>query len=216
MAGARQRPTRPTGYFSDSVEGRRGEILDAALSVFGEKGYEAGTMREIAADVGVSEPAIYRHYASKEALLADLVATAAEQIIGEIARRLDEVQPETLRSSLGELIHRRRQDVNDNSNIMPALMDVAPHNDVARDAFQKHFGRPMVRNVSELVPRIDAYFGMERTPDELNSKVRAFMSLFIGYQMTASFFDKPIDDDAIIDAMLAVMGWESPPPGRTS
>jgi len=216
MTCARPVPLHALAYFADSVEGRRGEILDAALVVFGEKGYEAGTMREIAAQVGVSEPAIYRHYASKEALLVDLVATAAEQMIAEVARRLDAVQPETLRASLRELIHRRRQDVADDRNIMPALMDIAPHNDIARETFQKHFGRPMVRNISSLLPRIDDYFAIRRTPDQLNSKVRAFMSLFIGYQMTAGFFDRPIDDDAIIDAMLAVMGWDAPEPSPTS
>ena len=41
----------PFRYFADFIDGRRGEILDAALVVFGEKGYEAGTMREIAGRV---------------------------------------------------------------------------------------------------------------------------------------------------------------------
>ena len=34
------------------------------------------------------------------------------------------------------------------------------------------------------------------------------MSLFVGYFMTSIVFDAPIDDDAIVDAMLAIMGWE--------
>ena len=58
MSCAADNPPEPYRYFEDFVEGRRGEILDAALAVFGEKGYEAGTMREIARRVGVTEPAI--------------------------------------------------------------------------------------------------------------------------------------------------------------
>ena len=68
-------------YFSQFVEGRRGEVLDAALCVFAEKGYNGGTMRAIASRLGVTEPALYRHYAGKEALFADLVALAGDHVV---------------------------------------------------------------------------------------------------------------------------------------
>ena len=45
--------------FVGSLEpGRRGEILGAAAEVFAERGYESGSMRDIAARVGVSEPSL--------------------------------------------------------------------------------------------------------------------------------------------------------------
>ncbi|WP_027007129.1 TetR/AcrR family transcriptional regulator [Conexibacter woesei] len=54
---------------------RQGEILDAALAVFAEHGYDAARVRQIAARAGVSDAALYRHYPSKEAVAADLFAT---------------------------------------------------------------------------------------------------------------------------------------------
>jgi TetR/AcrR family transcriptional regulator, cholesterol catabolism regulator len=63
-------------------EGRGGEtkrrILDTAITLFAERGFEACTMRDIAAAVGIKAPAIYNHYSSKE----DVLAAAMEHIMG--------------------------------------------------------------------------------------------------------------------------------------
>jgi AcrR family transcriptional regulator len=54
---------------------RRDEILDAALAVFAQHGYDAARVRQIAQRAGVSDAALYRHYPSKEAVAEDLFAT---------------------------------------------------------------------------------------------------------------------------------------------
>jgi AcrR family transcriptional regulator len=95
-------------YFTEFVEGRRGEILDAALAVFAIKGYECGTMREIAAELGVTEPALYRHYAGKEALFEDLVAVAGDRVVERASAVIDGLDPARVRDSLLELIRTRR------------------------------------------------------------------------------------------------------------
>ncbi|QZA07723.1 TetR/AcrR family transcriptional regulator [Mycolicibacter heraklionensis] len=46
-------------------------ILDAALAVVSEKGYDAANMNDIAARAGVGKAAIYRRWASKAALVTD-------------------------------------------------------------------------------------------------------------------------------------------------
>ncbi len=48
----------------------RGSILEAASAVFAEKGIDGVSMRHIAREIGVSATALYRHYDSKNALLA--------------------------------------------------------------------------------------------------------------------------------------------------
>ncbi len=199
-------PGPPDAYFSEFIEGRRGEILDAALAVFSEKGYEGGTMRDIASRVGVTEPALYRHYAGKEALLLDLVSTAGEHITGEARRRLAEVQPESLRSSLVNLLHMRRTEMGEGRNIMSTLMNAAPHNRSMRLVFREKFGQAMVENVRTFVPHVDSFFGIRRAPDDLEAKVRAFMSMVVGYTMTSMFFETQ-HDDAIVDAISLMMGW---------
>lgn len=59
---------------------RREAILSTAFPLFARRGLEATTTRELAAAAGVSEPILYRHFPSKEALF-DAVFDAAEERI---------------------------------------------------------------------------------------------------------------------------------------
>jgi AcrR family transcriptional regulator len=54
-------------------------ILDAALDLFGDRGFHATSMRQLAAAVGVRESALYHHFASKEAILEALFAERIAQ-----------------------------------------------------------------------------------------------------------------------------------------
>jgi AcrR family transcriptional regulator len=47
---------------------RRDNILDAARTVFGRRGYHAAATSEIAAVAGCSEPMLYKHFGSKQEL----------------------------------------------------------------------------------------------------------------------------------------------------
>lgn len=60
----------------------RDEILDAALTVFSEKGYEGALLRDIAASLGITKPALYKHFESKEALWNAMI-DSVEQYYGE-------------------------------------------------------------------------------------------------------------------------------------
>lgn len=54
----------------------RGNILAAARAAFERHGLEGLSLRDVARAVGITPMAIYRHYASKEALVDALVADA--------------------------------------------------------------------------------------------------------------------------------------------
>ena len=199
-------------FFTTFVEGRRGEILDAALAVFAEKGYECGTMREIAKLLGLTEPALYRHYAGKEALFADLVAAAGDHLISIVGPALDSLEPATLHEALLALIEIRRKHLPRGDSVKPimrTLLTSAPHNATFREVFRTHLGRPLLARLEGFVPRVDAYYGIERTPDELTAKVRAFASLFVGYFITGMMLDLPDDDAATVGALYSIMGWGS-------
>lgn len=59
---------QPDGRRTDT----RVRIHEVALEVFTEHGYERATMREIADRLGVTRPALYYHYRSKEDILASV------------------------------------------------------------------------------------------------------------------------------------------------
>jgi AcrR family transcriptional regulator len=200
-------------YFTEFVEGRRGEILDAALAVFAIKGYECGTMREIAAELGVTEPALYRHYAGKEALFEDLVAVAGDRVVERASAVIDGLDPARVRDSLLELIRTRRghgQGDAGTKPVMRMLFTAAPHNEAFREVVRAHLAGPMLERLRSFIPRVDAYHGIERTPRETTASLRIFMSLLVGYVMTGMMLDVPDDDDGVVDAIIAIMGWDAP------
>lgn len=48
--------------------GRKEQILELATEMFGREGYDKVTVKRLADACGITEPAIYRHYRSKEAI----------------------------------------------------------------------------------------------------------------------------------------------------
>jgi TetR/AcrR family transcriptional regulator len=51
-----------------SASHRRAQLLETALNIFSEKGFDGATTREIAAAAGVTEAIIFRHFPTKQAL----------------------------------------------------------------------------------------------------------------------------------------------------
>lgn len=66
----------------DQVRGavldRRQEILSGAAEVFSEFGYHRARMSQIAGSSGITGPALYRHFPSKEALLAAVIEAGTD------------------------------------------------------------------------------------------------------------------------------------------
>lgn len=75
---------------ADDTEARR-RILSAALNSIERRGPRLTTLTEVAADVGITRPTIYRYFASTEELLAAAAQIALDHWtarIGRIAGRL--------------------------------------------------------------------------------------------------------------------------------
>ncbi len=64
-------------------------IIDAALKVFGEKGYYNATISEIARTAGVSEATIYEYFGSKE----DLLFAIPDEITSQAVDFLEAISP---------------------------------------------------------------------------------------------------------------------------
>ncbi len=62
----------------------RSRVLQAALSVFSQKGYHETTMDEVAKAAQVSKGALYLHFPSKQSLFSALVETAANMLVEEM------------------------------------------------------------------------------------------------------------------------------------
>ncbi|MGW6355717.1 TetR/AcrR family transcriptional regulator [Streptomyces sp. NPDC055092] len=69
---------------------RRQLIVEAAGRLFSERGYHAASMEEIAAGVGITATALYRHFPNKYALFAECAHTMVDRLVGA----LDEMPPD--------------------------------------------------------------------------------------------------------------------------
>lgn len=67
------------------AEGRVGQILTEAARLFRDKGFSGTSMSDLARSVGVSKPALYHHFVSKE----DLFVAVATREPMEAARRMN-------------------------------------------------------------------------------------------------------------------------------
>src|SRR5215207_1717963 len=65
-------------------ERRRPEVLDAALKLFLESGYDGTSMQAVADEAGVTKPVVYACFDSKDQLFRALLAREEERIVGEI------------------------------------------------------------------------------------------------------------------------------------
>lgn len=85
---------------------RKAQIVRAAARAFSDRGYHAVGVDEIAAEVGISGPALYRHFANKYALLVATAQYTAEMLVNAARSADDPGRPaaERLRAITAALI----------------------------------------------------------------------------------------------------------------
>lgn len=89
MAG----PTQPT---------RREEILAAAAELFARHGFHGVGIDDIGAAVGISGPALYRHFSSKDAILGEMLVSISKSLLEGGSGRV--AAAETSSDALNELV----------------------------------------------------------------------------------------------------------------
>jgi AcrR family transcriptional regulator len=75
---------------------RREQLVDVARKLFAEKGFEAVTIEEIAAQASVSKPVVYEHFGSKDGLYAVIVDREMNILLGMVSDSLTADNPRAL------------------------------------------------------------------------------------------------------------------------
>lgn len=60
---------------------RRARLLESAAALFADRGFAAVTTADLGEAVGMSGPALYKHFASKDAILIELLVDASERLL---------------------------------------------------------------------------------------------------------------------------------------
>jgi len=130
----------------------RAQILEVAVGLFIEQGYDATSVADLAARLGLTKSALYHHFDSKEQLLAEAldhalsalegVLTEPEATVGTPAERLGFV----LRAAVEVLIERLPS--------VTLLLRVRGNSATERDAIERR--RAFDQQVTELVTEAQA------------------------------------------------------------
>lgn len=67
---------------------RREQILDIAADLFARRGFHGVSVAELGAACGISGPALYKHFASKDAVLAEMLVSISERLLAEGTARV--------------------------------------------------------------------------------------------------------------------------------
>ena len=111
---------------------RRAAIVRAATTLFGQRGYAAVPLAEIAGMVGVTKAALYHHFSSKDDLYAAVMCELLQQISAGIRQtnHLDLPIAQKIRQLIETALHNMRQ-----STSMDTMMrDVREHLTPAQQA----------------------------------------------------------------------------------
>jgi AcrR family transcriptional regulator len=95
-------------------------ILDAALALFRQPGFDSATMRDIAQKAGVATGAAYYYYPSKDAIVMDFYRRACAEMQPDIAAALEHTHG--LEARLRELIRVKLAHFAPNRGVLRALL----------------------------------------------------------------------------------------------
>ena len=61
---------------------RRDQILATAAELFAARGFHGVSVADLGAACGISGPALYKHFVSKDAVLAEMLVSISEELLG--------------------------------------------------------------------------------------------------------------------------------------
>jgi TetR/AcrR family fatty acid metabolism transcriptional regulator len=174
----------------DVSEERRGQILEAAISVFSRLGFHRARMDDVARESGLAKGTLYLYYRSKDALIRALL----ERIFAWGRRGLEDALADegSAGERLVELGRRMSKEVERLSVLLPIWFEfyaVAARNESVKPFVRRYFEE--YRMALESVIREGIESGEFRQVDAAEAAV-AIISLFEGVTLLWAF-----DPDAV-------------------
>lgn len=165
---------------------RRTQILDAATSVFAEKGFHRTTIKDIAAFAGIADGTIYNYFANKNALLIGIL----DRLNQTEQREAHFTQVEDLRGFFIAYLQQRLEILFPNAEVFKAVLPELLTNTELRDIYVNQIINPSI-SIAEnfLQSRIDQG---EIHPIDVPLTVRTLIGVFLGLLMLDLWNDEVI------------------------
>ena len=194
---------------ADSRTPRQKQFIDVAARLFASRGYHSVGINDISAELGLSGPAISRHYPSTEALLVavldESITTHLEEVRDLVSSRTDPL--ETLEAIID---HHIQYVLDETENIVTWRTEFRslPESDSHRLRYlQRLYTEEWVRTVKQLHPELE------------DDEVRAMCHAAIGLIQSPTEYHSPLGHErlrSVLSAMAlhALVGSSSPSRNR--
>ena len=120
-------------------------ILEAAIVVFAEKGFEGGRIDEITRHSGVNKAMIYYYFDSKEKLYSKIIEIVFKKVSTIVTEHLSDMNPDTLEVSITSFIERYIDFIYTNLDVIKVLFwEIARGGEIIGDVVNKEVGGSFV------------------------------------------------------------------------
>ncbi|MEJ8474031.1 TetR/AcrR family transcriptional regulator [Roseibium algae] len=178
-------PGRPRGF-------NEAKVLDAALHLFWRKGFEATSLDDLTAEMGLSRSSFYSAFGSKQGVLITALTSysnAALAAFQELSESGDEDAVASMMSALADPNGGPR-----GCMLVNCITELAPHQEEVAEIGRRHLARIEELFASTICPN---------DPDTARNKARALSALAIG---TLTLRKSGLPPDQISSALEAARG----------
>ncbi len=194
-------PTHTDPVKTAITEARRAQILDAAVKVFAEKGFDKATVKDVARTAGVADGTIYNYFKNKKDLLVSMISQLAE--IGQFTEQTSQLSEDATPEQIVRFVVKNRLELlKKHQARTQAILPQVINNAALRNLFFKVLFQPTVVRFERIWQTQADQGNIRQVPPEI--VVRSMMSMFFGAALIAHLGDPFIRDntDEFIDSAI--------------
>lgn len=172
MDGTSDQQARAEGGVMNKGRRTANRILDAAEELFAQNGHGATSLRDIAAKVGLQQPALYKHFASKD----DLYRQVYERALKPMTDLMDEVLART-EADFADLTDGMTDLLAQHPNIARLLIRAA----ISSDSEPDTIGLDWLARMVSYGRRMNEKAGLPSSDDSLAVQIVAIFNMLFGF-----------------------------------
>jgi TetR/AcrR family transcriptional regulator, transcriptional repressor for nem operon len=181
--------------------------LDAAMDCFWRDGYEATSVRDLAARMGITGASLYNAFGDKRSLFREVLQRYAERSTRERIARLESTLPpkQAIRAFLGEIVERSVDGDRRGCLLVNTALEIAPHDPELGAEVAMHLGEiEAFSRRATAAAQEEGYVPPDRDPADL---ARLLLGVTLGVRVLAR--SKPQREllEGVVPPALALLDW---------
>ena len=198
--------------YSESSPDKEIRIINAAINIFSEKGFEATRTREIAERAGIAEGTIFRYFPTKDAILERMVPLLIRVMLprftGPIERIIKNHASDSVDNILFEIITDRLHMIRDNERFIKSVVPELIH----RAPLMQQMETNVLPVIEQFVGKVVEY-GKSRNELDQGLDAHLVMIELLGFILSYAMFGqkspKHLEKDVRAYLSYAMKGWNN-------